>query len=76
MIPLRVPGSRGSSKASIRRVGPPVPVHGAAALDQIVEGVDAAQLTGVNQAHRQVTYLRPVQRPIEQCIFPMQNSPF
>jgi hypothetical protein len=45
-------------------------------LDQVIEGVDAAQLTGVNQAHKQVTYLRPVQRSIEQCIFPMQDSPF
>jgi len=45
-------------------------------LDQIVERVDSAQLAGMNQAHKQVTYLRPVQRPIEQCIFPMQNSPF
>jgi len=45
-------------------------------LDQVIEGVDAAQLTGVNQAHKQVTYLRPVQRPVEQCIFSMQDSPF
>jgi hypothetical protein len=45
-------------------------------LDQVIEGVDAAQLTGVNQAPKQVTYLRPVQRSLEQCIFPTQNSPF
>ena len=31
MIPRRAPGSRGSSKASILRVGPPVPGRGAAA---------------------------------------------
>src|SRR5579859_3612677 len=40
-------------------------------LDQIVEGVGSIQPAGVNQAHKQVTYLRPVQRSIEQCIFPM-----
>jgi hypothetical protein len=44
-------------------------------LDQVVEGVGAAQLTGVNQTHEQVARLRPVQRPIEQGILPLQNGP-
>jgi hypothetical protein len=35
-------------------------------LGQVVEGVGAAQLTSVNQAHEQVAHLRPVLRPIEQ----------
>jgi hypothetical protein len=34
-------------------------------LDEVVEGVGAAQLTGVNQTHEPVAHLRPVQRPIE-----------
>ena len=44
-------------------------------LGQIVEGVGAAQLTSVNQAHEQVAHLRPVQRPIEQGILPVKNRP-
>jgi hypothetical protein len=30
---------------------------------QVVEGVGAAQLTGVNQTHEQVAHLSPIQRP-------------
>jgi hypothetical protein len=30
----------------------------------------------VNQAHKQVAYLRPVQSPIEQRVFPVQNHAF
>ena len=44
-------------------------------LGQVVEGVGAAQLTSVNQAHEQVAHLRPVQRPIEQGILPVKNRP-
>ena len=44
-------------------------------LGQVVEGVGAAQLTSVNQAHEQVAHLRPVQRPIEQSILPVKNCP-
>src|ERR1700676_793349 len=38
-------------------------------LDQVVEEVGVAQLTGVNQAHEQITHLRPIQRPIKQAFF-------
>lgn len=37
-------------------------------LDQVAERVGAAQLAGVNQAHKQVPNLRAVQGPIEQSI--------
>jgi len=44
-------------------------------LDQVVEGIGTAQLTGVNQTHEQVAYLRSVQRPIEQSILSVKNGP-
>jgi hypothetical protein len=44
-------------------------------LGQVVEGVGVAQLTGVNQAHEQITHLRSVQRPIKQGILPVKNGP-
>ena len=34
-------------------------------LGQVVEGVHAAQLTAMDQTHKQVARLRPVQRPIK-----------
>ena len=37
-------------------------------LDQVVERVDAAQLAGVDQAHEQITDLRPVQGAVEQGV--------
>lgn len=45
-------------------------------LNQKVEGVDAAQLTGVNQAHKQVPYLHPAQRPIQQMRSSDAERPF
>ena len=38
-------------------------------LDQVVEGVGATQLAGVDQAHEQIADLRAVQGAIEECIF-------
>jgi hypothetical protein len=40
-------------------------------LDQVVERVDAAQLAGVDQAHEQITDLRPVQGAVEQGVLSM-----
>jgi hypothetical protein len=42
-------------------------------LDQVVEGVGAAQLAGMDQAHEQIADLRPVQSAIKQSVLPMQN---
>ncbi len=68
------PASRGSSTASTPRGWPPVPGV-PLQLGQVVERVGAAQLAGVNQAHEQVAHLRPVQRPIEQCVLAVQHRP-
>jgi hypothetical protein len=43
--------------------------------DQIVEGVDATQLEGVDQAHEQITDLRPVQGA-EQAMNSCDAGPF
>jgi hypothetical protein len=32
-------------------------------------------VTGVNQAHIQVTHLSSIECPIEQCVLPVQNGP-
>ena len=40
-------------------------------LDQVVEGVGAAQLAGMDQAHEQIADLRTVQCAIKQSILPM-----
>jgi hypothetical protein len=37
-------------------------------FDQVVEGVDAAQLAGVDQAHEQIADLSPVQGAVEQGV--------
>ena len=43
-------------------------------LDQVVEGVGAAQLTGVNQTHEQVTDSSAVQRLIEEGVLAVQDG--
>ena len=49
-------------------------------LDQVVEGVGAAQLAGVDQAHEQIPNLGAVQGAIVQGVLAMKNrslqSPF
>jgi hypothetical protein len=42
-------------------------------LDQVVEGVGAAKLAGMDQAHEQVTALCAVQSAIKQSVLSMQN---
>jgi hypothetical protein len=43
---------------------------------QVVKGVGAAQLAGVDQTHEQIAHLRPVQRAIEQGVLAMEHCPF
>ena len=45
-------------------------------FDQVVEGVGAAQLAGVDQRHEQVADLRSVERAIEQRVLSMQHRSF
>ena len=46
--------------------------HGVALqLDQVVEGVGATQLAGMDQAHKQITGLRSVESAIEQGVLSM-----
>jgi hypothetical protein len=49
-------------------------------FDQVVEGVGAAQLAGMDQAHEQIPDLRTVQGAIVQCVLAVQTrslqSPF
>jgi hypothetical protein len=45
-------------------------------LTEVVEGIGARQFAGMDQAHKQVAYLRAVQRAIEQRILAMQHSAF
>ena len=40
-------------------------------LDQVVEGVRATQLAGVDQAHEQIAYVRPIQGAVEQGVLSM-----
>jgi hypothetical protein len=37
-------------------------------LDQVVEGVGAAQLAGMDQAHELITDLRAMKGAIKQCV--------
>ena len=43
---------------------------------EAVEGIDAVQLTGVDEAHKQIAHLRAVQCFVERCILAMQQSAF
>ena len=43
-------------------------------FDQVVEGVGAAQLAGMDQAHEQIADLGAVQGAIKQGILAMQNG--
>jgi len=35
---------------------------------EVVEGIDAIQLTGVDETHKQIAGMRSVQRLVEKCV--------
>ena len=43
---------------------------------QIVEGIDAGQLTGMDQAHKQIAHVGPAAGAVKQRVFAMDDGVF